>query len=224
MRGLLRGVGAGLVPAALVTVVLTGCSAEGESDRPQPGASAKGAAKGEAPGKGDGKGDAAKAAAKGGTVGGAGSPCALPVSFDLAADWKPKAVKEDKQFGLTKQGPVTLVCEIDAKPAGNVGFLRVWTGGRAGDDSRKALEAFVAEEAKSRDKVAYAQIKAGEYAATEVTYLNTNEFLDAPKKERALALTTPEGVVVVHLGGLDNEEHEGMLPAYELAKKSLHRA
>ncbi|MEU3916890.1 lipoprotein [Streptomyces sp. NPDC029004] len=220
VRGLLRGVGAGLVPAALVTVALTGCSAEGERDRPQSGASAKGAAKGETPGKGD----AAKAAAKGGTVGGAGSPCALPVSFDLAADWKPKAVKEDKQFGLTKQGPVTLVCEIDAKPAGNIGFLRVWTGGRAGDDPRKALEAFVAEEAKSRDKVAYAQIKAGEYAATEVTYLNTNEFLDAPKKERALALTTPKGVVVVHLGGLDNEEHEGMLPAYELAKKSLHGA
>ncbi|MFF3400298.1 lipoprotein [Streptomyces sp. NPDC002659] len=220
VRGLVRGVGAGLVPAALVTVALTGCSSEGESDRPQSGASAKGAAKGEAPGKGD----AAKAAAKGGTVGGAGSPCVLPVSFDLAADWKPKAVKEDKQFGLTKQGPVTLVCEIDAKPAGNIGFLRVWTGGRAGDDPRKALEAFVAEEAKSRAKVAYAQIKAGEYAATEVTYLNTNEFLDAPKKERALALTTPKGVVVVHLGGLDNEEHEGMLPAYELAKKSLHGA
>lgn len=220
MRGLLRGVGAGLVPAALVTVALTGCSSDGESDRPQSGASAKGAAKGEAPGKGD----ATPAAAKGGTVGGAGSPCALPVSFDLAADWKPKAVKEDKQFGLTKQGPVTLVCEIDAKPAGNIGFLRVWTGGHAGDDPRKALEAFVAEEAKSRDKVAYAQIKAGEYAATEVTYLNTNEFLDAPKKERALALTTPKGVVVVHLGGLDNEEHEGMLPAYELAKKSLHGA
>lgn len=218
MRVLLRGVGAGLAPAALATVVLTGCSSEGESDRPQPGASAKGAA------KGDGKGDAAEAAAKGGTVGGAGSPCALPVSFDLAADWKPKAVKEDKQFGLTKQGPVTLVCEIDAKPAGNIGFLRVWTGGKAGDDARKALEAFVAEEAKSRDKVAFAQIKAGEYAATEVTYLNTNEFLDAPKKERAFAVTTPKGVVVVHLGGLDNEEHEGMLPAYELAKKSLHGA
>lgn len=222
MRGLLRGVGAGLVPVALVTVALTGCSSEGESDRLQPAASAKGAAEGQA--QGDGKGDAAKAAAKGGTVGGAGSPCALPVSFDLAAYWKPKAVKEDKQFGLTKQGPVTLVCEIDAKPAGNIGFLRVWTGGRAGDDPRKALEAFVAEEAKSRDKVAYAQIKAGEYAATEVTYLNTNESLDAPKKERALAFTTPKGVVVVHLGGLDTEEHEGMLPAYELAKKSLHGA
>lgn len=222
MRGLLRGVGAGLVPVALVTVALTGCSSEGESDRLQPAASAKGAAEGQA--QGDGKGDAAKAAAKGGTVGGAGSPCALPVSFDLAAGWKPKAVKEDKQFGLTKQGPVTLVCEIDAKPAGNIGFLRVWTGGRAGDDPRKALEAFVAEEAKSRDKVAYAQIKAGEYAATEVTYLNTNESLDAPKKERALAFTTPKGVVVVHLGGLDTEEHEGMLPAYELAKKSLHGA
>ncbi|TQK52764.1 hypothetical protein FBY35_3212 [Streptomyces sp. SLBN-118] len=226
VRGLLRGVGSGLVPAALVTVALTGCSSEEASDRPLPQASAKGASKvdGKADGKADGKRDAPVAAAKGGTVGGPGSPCALPVSFDLAADWKPKADTMDKQFGLTKQGPVTLVCEIDAKPAGNIGFLRVWTGGRAGDDPRKALEAFVAGEAKSRDKVAYAQIKAGEYAATEVTYLNTNEFLDAPKKERALALTTPKGVVVVHLGGLDTAEHEAMLPAYELAKKSVRRA
>ncbi|WP_308313099.1 lipoprotein [Streptomyces sp. ISL-1] len=211
--------GAGLVPAVLVMGVLSGCSSDPEPDRPT------GAAKSQAK---DGAKSAAKtgtpAAAKGGTVGGAGSPCALPVSFDLAAGWKPQAVKDDTEFGLTRQGPVTLVCEIDAKPTGNIGFLRIWTGGRSGDDPRKALEAFVAEEAKDRDKVAYAGTKAGEYAATEVTYLNTNEFLDAPKKERAFAFTTPKGVVVVHLGGLDNEEHEGMLPAYELAKKSVRGA
>jgi hypothetical protein len=213
-------VGAGLVPAALVMGVLSGCSSEPKPDRPT------GAAKSTAK---DGAKDGAKgtaktetpAAAKGGTVGGAGSPCALPVSFDLASGWKPQAVKDDPEFGLARQGPVTLVCEIDAKPAGNIGFLRVWTGGRSGDDPRRALEAFVAEEAKSRDKVAYTQTKAGEYAAAEVTYLNTNEFLDEPKKERALAFTTPRGVVVLHLGGMDSEEHEEMLPAYELAKKSV---
>ncbi|MET7618429.1 lipoprotein [Streptomyces sp. NPDC005408] len=213
VRGLIRGVGAGLV-----TVALTGCSSQVAVDQPLAEESAKGVA------KGDGKGDAARTAAKGGTVGGAGSPCALPVSFDLAADWKPKPVKEDKQFGPTKQGPVTLLCEIDAKPAGHIGFLRVWTGGRSGDDARKALEAFVADGAKSRDKVVYAPAEAGQYAATEVTYLNTNEFLDEPKKERAIAFTTPKGVVVVHLGGLDSEEHDAMLPAYELAKKSVHGA
>lgn len=219
MRGVVRGVGAGLVPAALLIGMLTGCSSEPEPEagRGKQAGGAKSA--GEEATKG-----AAKAAAKGSTVGGAGSPCALPVSFDLAAGWKPQAVKDDPEFGLTRQGPVTLVCEIDAKPAGNIGFLRVWTGtgGRGGDDARRALEAFVAEEAKSRDKVAYTQTKAGEYAAAEVTYLNTDEFLDEPKKERALAFTTPRGVVVLHLGGMDSEEHEEMLPAYELAKKSVH--
>ncbi|MGI5401995.1 lipoprotein [Streptomyces sp. CA-135486] len=215
--------GGGLVPAALVMEVLSGCSSEPKPDRPA------GAAKGTAnDGAKDGAQGTAKTdtptAAKGGTVGGAGSPCALPVSFDLAADWQPKAVRDDPTFGLTKQGPVTLVCEIDAKPAGHLGFIRVWTGGAGGDDPRKALEAFVAEEAKSRGKVVYAQTKAGEYAAAEVSYLNTNEFLDEPKKERALAFTTGKGVVVVHLGGLDSEEHEAMLPAYELAKKSVRDA
>ncbi|WP_327325240.1 lipoprotein [Streptomyces sp. NBC_01210] len=227
VRGLMRGTAVGLVPAVLAMVVLTGCSSEPEPDRPAGGA--KTAAKGgtESAGKGGTKRaekGGTKSAAKGGAVGAAGSPCALPVSFDLAADWKPKAVKDDPEFGLPKQGLVTLVCEIDAKPAGNIGFLRVWTGGGSGDDARKALEAFVAAEAKSRDKVAYSATKAGQYAAAEVTYLNTNEFLDAPKKERALAFTTPRGVVVLHLGGLDSAEHEQMLPAYELAKKSVRSA
>ncbi|AVZ74474.1 hypothetical protein SLUN_22235 [Streptomyces lunaelactis] len=218
----MRGVAVGLVPAALVVGVvgvLTGCSAEATAEKPAGKASAKGAAKG-SPGDGTGAGTAAK----GGTVGGAGSPCVLPVSFDLAADWKPKAVTNDDQFGPVTQGPVTLVCEIDAKPAGNIGFMRVWTGGRSGDDPRKALEAFVTDEAKSREKVTFSETKAGEFPATEVTYLNTNEFLDAPKKERAFAVSTPRGLLVLHLGGMDSEEHEGMLPAYELAKQSVRKA
>lgn len=217
MRNLVRGVGAGFVPAVLLIGMLTGCSSEPEQDKPAAGA--KGAAKATANAT-----DTAKTAEKGGTLGGSGSPCALPVSFDLAADWKPEAVKIDGEFGSLTQGPVTLVCEIDAKPAGNIGFIRVWTGGKSGDDARKALEAFVADEAKSRDKVEYKETKAGDLAATEVTYVNTDEFLDAPKKERAFAVTTERGVVVLHLGGMDSEEHEQMLPAYELAKKSVRNA
>jgi hypothetical protein len=212
-----RGVGAGVVPVALLIGMLSGCSTEPEPDKPADGAKSAKSAKsaGEA---------AAKTAEKGGTVGGSGSPCALPVSFDLAAAWKPKAVTTNEEFGPLTQGPVTLVCEIDAKPAGNIGFMRVWTGGRGGDDARKALEAFVAVEAKSRDKVEFKETRAGDLAAAEVTYLNTDEFLDAPKKERAFAVTTERGVLVLHLGGLDSEEHEGMLPAYELAKKSVREA
>lgn len=223
VRGLIRGVNSGLVPAVLLVGVLSGCSSESEPDSPADGgkASAKPAAKGESPAA---QGEGTPVAKQAGTVGGTGSPCALPVSFDLAAGWKPQAVKDDPTFGLTKQGPVTLVCEIDAKPAGNIGFIRVWTEAAGHTDPRAALEAFVAKETASRDKVAYTQTKAGQFAATEVTYVNTDEVLDAPKNERAFALKTPKGLVVVHLGGLDNEEHKGMLPAYELAKKSVRAA
>ncbi|MFI1394054.1 lipoprotein [Streptomyces sp. NPDC020681] len=211
VRGLMRGVGAGVLPAALVVGLLSGCAAEAEPGKAEKASATAGATDTEA-------------VQKGGSVGAAGSPCPLPVSFDLAAAWTAEAVKDDPTFGTVQQGPVKLVCEIDAKPAGHIGFIRVWTGGAAGDDPRKALEAFVADEAKDRDKVAYTPTKAGEYAAAEVTYLNTNEFLDEPKKERAVAFTTPRGLVVLHLGGFDTGEHEQMLPAYELAKKTVRAA
>lgn len=214
----MRGVGAGLVPGVLVIGMLTGCSTEPEPE-PEPEKAAAGAKDvAEDPAK-DAGGDAAEAvkpAVKGGTVGASGSACVLPVSFDLAANWKPEAVEAE----LT-QGTVRLVCEIDAKPAGNIGFIRVWAGGMGGDDARTALEAFVTAEAKTRDKVVYKEIKAGGLAVTEVTYLNTDESLDGPKEEHAFAVKNGPGVVLVHLGGLDSEEHKQMLPAYELAKKSL---
>jgi hypothetical protein len=200
-------------------MLLTGCSTETEPEPERPAAGTKAAAE-----KTEGTGGAAKPAVKGGTVGAAGSACVLPVSFDLAADWKPEAVKGDPGGDFEEmfsQGTVTLACEIDAKPAGNIGYIRVWTGVKSGEDVRKALEAFVADEAKSRKQEVYKEIKAGDLAATEVTYLNTGELLDAPKNERAFAVTTARGVVVVHLGGFDSGEHKQMLPAYELAKKSL---
>lgn len=216
----MRGVWVGAVPAAaLVVGMLTGCSADEDSatatgDKPGGQITADGAKEaGKSTEKGTGKGR---------SVGAADSPCPLPVSFDLEKAWEPSAMENDDLFGAETQGTVTLVCEIDAKPAGHLGFIRVWTGD-SGDDARKALEAFVADWAKNRDKVEYSEIKAGALAATEVTFLNTSKSFDEPKKERALAVTTPGGVVVVHLGGLDSEEHDGMLPAYELAKKSMRK-
>ncbi|MGW0775247.1 lipoprotein [Streptomyces sp. NPDC002835] len=165
-----------------------------------------------------------KEPAVGGPVGAAGSACPMPVTFELAEHWKPEAVEapEDGEFAeLSVRGPVSLVCEIDAKPAGNIGFMRVWVGAGAGGDTRKALEAFVRAGGDNHTKEAYTATKAGSYEATEVTYVNTSVLLDEPKKERAFAVATPKGVVVVDLGGLDSEEHEEMLPAYELAKKTV---
>ncbi|WP_371661684.1 lipoprotein [Streptomyces sp. NBC_00280] len=154
-------------------------------------------------------------AKSGGSIGAAGSACELPVTFDMAEDWTAEAVDEPPS-----QGPVALVCEVDAKPAGHIGFLRVWTGDPGNDDARAVLEAFMADE-ENASKARYSTFTTGGVAGVEVEYAYQSEFDDAPKTERALAVTTPRGSVVVHLGGLDTEEHEAMLPAFELAKRTL---
>ncbi|MDV5148112.1 lipoprotein [Streptomyces sp. SBC-4] len=166
------------------------------------------------------------AAASHATLGGPGTACALPVSFGLAEKWKPQAIvnPEDLEFAaLTRQGPATARCEVDAKPAGNIGYLRVWTAGKgtAGQGSaRAALEGFVKAEEKT-SAVTYRETKAGALPATEVTYTVHNEVMEESKEERAFAVATPKGTVIVHLGGLDTGEHREMLPAYELAKTTL---
>lgn len=162
---------------------------------------------------------ATKAAA--GSVGAPGSACELPVSFGLAAYWKPQAVKatDDEVFAaLGKQGPATMVCEIDAKPAGNIGYLRVWTAGTG--PARAALEGFVKAE-ENTSKVSYKETKAGGLPVVEVTYTVYNKLMEESKEESAFAVAAPKGTVIVHLGGLDSEEHREMLPAYDLARSTL---
>ncbi|NED15886.1 hypothetical protein G3I33_31015 [Streptomyces sp. SID9124] len=204
----------GLVPVLLAASALTGCSSDADSDG---GAKAEKSA-GTPAGKG------AKTAAEGGTVGGAGSGCELPVTFGLAKDWKPEAVQPvapDAELAeLFTQGPVDLVCEIDAKPAGHIGFLRVWQGKSTNASPRATLEGFVKAE-ENTSEVTYTQVTAGKQAVTEVTYTFRSPLMDGPRLTHAFALSTPEGPVVVHLGGLDAAEHKDMLPAYELAKKSV---
>jgi len=144
----------------------------------------------------------------------------LPVSFDLAQSWLAKPVAGDPAGGLGKQGDLTLRCEVDAKPAGHLGFLRVWAGGKAGDDPAKALDSFLAADRNLIDRQQRAT-KAGALSAAEVTYVRDNPAVGSRKRERALAVSTPKGVVVLALGGLDTGVHEQMLPAYQLAKQSL---
>ncbi|MGW1209527.1 lipoprotein [Streptomyces sp. NPDC002499] len=213
----------GLAHVALLTAVLTGC-AEGSDDGPSASASATAAAGGKS----------GKVAESGGTIGKPGSACELPVTFDIAADWKAKAIDaetagdgsdlaEELADALLHQGPVTGACEVDAKPAGHIGFLRVWTGKPGKDDARTVLEAFVAAE-DNTSKPTYTTFKSGGLDGVEVEYLFTSKLLEETKKERALAVTTASGPVVLHLGGLDTEEHEDMLPAFELAKQTLRTA
>ncbi|MER7518573.1 lipoprotein [Streptomyces sp. NPDC126499] len=206
------------VPATLLAagLLLTGCgtqAAPAAPAAPPPAAPSKSAAA------------APEVAAPAGSLGGAGSACVLPVTFSLAKGWKPKAIDVPKDpdladalEGLYRQGPATAVCEVDAKPSGNIGFLRVWTAPKG--SARGALEAFVKAEDGSR-KAVYAETKAGALPAVEVTYAVYSELMEETSDKRALAVATPKGVVIVHLGGLDSEEHKEMLPAYELARTSL---
>ncbi|WP_393058656.1 lipoprotein [Streptomyces sp. LN549] len=205
----------GLAPVLLAAVALTGCSSgsgEGAKADTKPGGGAA------AHGAGD------KTAAKGGSVGGPGSGCELPVVFDLEQHWKAKAVapmEADSEFAeLGEQGPVTMVCEIDGKPAKHIGFLRVWQGEGKGSTARQTLEGFVKAD-ENASKITYTQTTVGKLSVTEARYTIHSELLDESRPNRAFAVATPDGPVVVHLGGLDAQEHEGMLPAFELAKRSV---
>ncbi|MFJ6656703.1 lipoprotein [Streptomyces sp. NPDC091377] len=225
---------------AVAAIVLTGCSGDSEPDGEGAASAANAAEKAEAksggtvggPGSacelpltfdtaekwtaeavGDGPGGGDSGGTEGGDSGGTegGDP---GETGGAAPDVAPELA------GLLQQGPVTLVCEIDAKPAGHVGFLRVWTGEKGEADPRAVLTEFLAgEDGVSKER--YSTFSGDGGSGAEVAYLLTIEFLDETKKERAFAVTTPDGPVVVHLGGMDSAEHDAMIPAYELAKKTL---
>ncbi|WAZ26107.1 lipoprotein [Streptomyces cinnabarinus] len=189
--------------AAVLVVLLTGCSSGAEDKDAKASASPSAAAKD------------SSVADSGRPLGGKGSDCELPVTFDIAEEWTAESVEAPLD-----QGPVTLACEVDAKPAGNIGFLRAWTGEPGDGDARSVLEAFVAAQGGVNEEK-YGSFTTGGLTGAEVTYVYSNELLEESKQESALAVTTPLGPVVLHLGGLDTEEHKAMLPALELAKKTL---
>ena len=166
------------------------------------------------------KASAAPGGVVNGAVGAPGSGCELPVTFPVAEKWKPKAVDvadDDPLAELARKGALRMVCEIDAKPAGHLGFIRVWSDAKA-TKPRAALKPLVA--GKTR-KVTYTPFTAGGKEAVEVSYEQYQELAEEHVKHRAFAVPAGDGVIVVELGGLDNEEHEGMLPAYEQAKSGL---
>ncbi|MEU4423468.1 lipoprotein [Actinoplanes sp. NPDC024001] len=166
------------------------------------------------------------------TIGAAGSACEMPVSFDLVALWKPKAVdlaELGEAADLFRVGPFEVVCEVDAKPAGEVGFVRVYLSKKTAGTPREHLEKFVAADGKeARDagnaevrKTTYSKITVDGKPAAEVTWEPYNKSLDHASKYSAFAVKTPKGVVVVKLSPFGADEHANVLPAYELAKKTL---
>ncbi|TDO41063.1 lipoprotein [Paractinoplanes brasiliensis] len=162
------------------------------------------------------------AASEAARVGASGSGCELPVTFGLAESYKPKAVKVEAGSALAElaeRGPFTMVCEIDAKPAGNIGFLRVYTG--SSDDLRAGLTAFAGDDAQG---LLFRNVRLGALTGSEVRYKAKDPVEGALEQERAFAVRAGSDVVVVALDSFDSGEHQAMLPAYELAKVSLRPA
>jgi len=198
------------VAALVVATILAGCS---EDVRPASGAGkappASVPASASAAPPVEDWGDPAPAAA-----GGKSAPaCALPVAFDVASKWTAKAVGADAAAAFG--GPDTVACEVDGKPAGIIGFIRVYVAKVA--DPRAALQEHLTRATKA-DGQRFRQITTPAGAGWEVGYQDE----DSPV--RAFAVPAGSGTVVVEWGGLDEEEHRAGLPAYGLARASLARS
>jgi hypothetical protein len=145
------------------------------------------------------------AAAAGGRIG-PGTACAIPATLSTAAKWTPK---DASGAGMTAGG-VTLRCEIDAKPAGVLGFMRVYT--YEGGDPQQALTALLAAPALGGRKSAERQVTIGGKSGVEAGLA-----AESSGPGRAFAA----GGVVVVWRGTDEEEFTAGLPAYVLARTSI---
>jgi hypothetical protein len=205
------------IPAVLglaVVLTLTGCESDKEPDKKE--AAAPPATTSAAP----------EAAAKGELIGADGTPCQMPLSFQAAADWKPTAVDVKtlgELAGLAKIGDFTVVCEIDAKPAGSIGFIRVHVAEGLSGLPREHLASFVKADGKGKEVsgAAYSDVQIAGGQAAEVTWEVYSKVADQRTRYTAFALNTKTGAVVVRLAPFDSEEHTAMLPAYELAKQTV---
>ncbi|MFD1374427.1 lipoprotein [Actinoplanes sichuanensis] len=207
------------VPAGLglaVLLVVGGCSSAKPAEAPvAPPASSAPAAPAAVP-----------AAAAGAAIGAKGSACELPISFSTAADWKAKPI-DVKKLGelaaLAKVGDFTVVCEIDAKPAGSIGFIRVHVADGLSGAPAEHLQEFVKvsigkKEASNTD---FTDVQIGGAQAAEATWETVDKEYDIRSRYAAFALNTKRGMVVVQLSPLDTGEFTSMQPAYELAKTSV---
>ncbi|WP_129669734.1 lipoprotein [Phytoactinopolyspora endophytica] len=141
--------------------------------------------------------------------------CDVPITFDIADAWTAESVLADLDF---EQGGLMPVCEIDAKPAGWLGYIRVWSG--PAEDAEQALEEFLADGAGEVEEPESRQIEIAGVDGVETAYVRFLPAVDERKRERAFAVSTGDEVAVVTVSGFDTEEYEGMLPAYILARET----
>ncbi|MGW4498027.1 lipoprotein [Micromonospora sp. NPDC004336] len=155
--------------------------------------------------------DEVAAAPAGTTVGKKGSPCALPVTFSLPERWKVEAVRGSTEFGEPTVGKATLLCELNARPTGDLGFIRVWRVDGVAGGAEEHLKHFVGAYAPKASGAQYRRLRAGTVDAVEATYTVDGD------TDRAVALSSLYGPVVL---SLDTSDPADLLPAYQLAKQS----
>ncbi|MGV9213669.1 lipoprotein [Micromonospora sp. RB23] len=204
--------------AALTLTVMAGCAEGGGGTSADPSSSAGPTASPIA--AGPPWYDEVAPAEAGSTVGAKGSDCELPITFSVPAGWKVTKVSGQAQLTV---GRSSLRCEIDAKPAGLVGFLRVWSINESlPSGGKNDAESFVAEYAKDPSAV-YRRIKAGPLDSIEASYVEAD--LDGkPNPHRAVVVSAVEGDTLLTIGGMDADEFQSLLPGYQLAKGSIKPA
>jgi hypothetical protein len=155
------------------------------------------------------------------TAAGPVTGCTMPVTFDLPARWQADPVELDggPLDDLARQGGATLICAVDAEPAGHLGFLRVWTA-PVTTKPRPALLAFLAADPDATG-VEYRDAVIAGRSAVEASYLRINEVNPEGKRERALALRLGGSAVILTVSGFDSAEFRAVLPAYVLARQTL---
>ena len=148
------------------------------------------------------------AGASGGKVG-PGTDCPVGLRFDIPAKWK---ASDSSAMGMAVADTLELVCEIDGKPAGVIGFIRIFADADATTDLHTIGANFVAGWAKDAGDVEFRDSKVGSLNGLEIRYLADGHI------NRAFVVRPSTATFVVHWGGLDNDEHTAGLPAYILAR------
>lgn len=198
--------------AALALIAVTAVAGCGED----PPAAAPSAAAGAAPDP-DGWPSVVPAAPAGKV--GPGSECKdTPVRFDVPDKWTVGYIGS----GFGAEFPVAgmpLMCEIDAKPGGIIGFIRVWHG-RSTREPKAVLEDYVKQIAPRAVDVRYRPTRIGDLDAWEVWYQRPPDDVSDESQGRAFALSTDGQAVVTGWSALDDADYIAGLPGYVLARNS----
>ncbi|WP_430785545.1 lipoprotein [Actinoplanes sp. G11-F43] len=164
--------------------------------------------------------------APGPRIGDAGSACPMPLSFATAADWKPAPINVEElgeMAALAMVGDFAVLCEIDAKPAGNIGFIRVYLAKGLSGQPRDHLAAYLEAGIRGQEisGETYRDLRLGAQQGAELIWQSYDKGLDHKGKYAAFALNTRDGAVVVQLSPFGADEYDEMLGAFQLAETTL---